>query len=105
MTQQITDELHRIVSVLRDSYHPEKIILYGSQVGGLPHNDSDLDLVIIKTTNRRFYDRIGDVLRLVRPTQAVDILVYTPSEYQRLVKESWFVGEEIDKKGKTLFSA
>lgn len=81
-----------------------KIILFGSTVTGKTDPDSDLDLVVIKETDKRFYDRIGEVLRLVKPRESVDILVYTPKEYARLSAESWFVGEEIARKGKIMYA-
>lgn len=104
MTKQIQEELERIISVLRDTYKPEQIILFGSSVNGTSRTDSDIDLVVIKKTSKRFYDRIGDVLRLVRPREALDVIVYTPEEYARLTQESWFVGEEITKKGRIVYS-
>lgn len=39
------------------SYKPEKIILFGSYVHGKPGEDSDVDLVIIKTTPDPFLER------------------------------------------------
>ncbi|MBI5621066.1 nucleotidyltransferase domain-containing protein [Candidatus Gottesmanbacteria bacterium] len=104
MTDMLNQELHRMVSALQTHYHPIKIILFGSSVTGRTDQNSDLDLVVIKETNTRFYDRIGEVLRIIRPREAVDILVYTPEEYARLTRESWFVGEEIAKKGKVLYA-
>lgn len=104
MTNTLFQELQRIVSILQTEYHPTKIILFGSTASGKTDLDSDLDLVVIKKTDQRFYDRIGDVLRLVKPRESVDILVYTPEEYARLTKESWFVGEEIARKGKVMYA-
>lgn len=104
MTNTLFQELQRIVSVLQTQYHPTKIILFGSTATGRYDPDSDLDLVVIKETDKRFYDRIGDVLRLVKPRESVDILVYTPKEYARLSRKSWFVGEEIAGKGKVMYA-
>lgn len=104
MSPQLQSELDRIINVLKSTYRPEKIILYGSAAAGQTSPDSDLDIVVIKKTPSRFYDRIGEVLRLTRPTQAVDFLVYTPEEYESLKNDSWFVGEEIAKKGKTIYA-
>lgn len=103
MRQILQQELDRIIKVLHHQYKPEKVILYGSVAAGFSGKDSDLDLVIIKKTNQRFYDRIGDVLRLVRPRESLDVLVYTPEEYSRMSRESWFIGEEVSKKGKVVY--
>lgn len=104
MSSQLQSELDRILAVLKARYKPEQIILYGSAATGKADAESDLDLVIIKQTSSRFYDRIGEVLRLTQPSTALDVLVYTPQEYARLQRESWFVGEEIAKKGKILYA-
>ncbi|MBI3577270.1 nucleotidyltransferase domain-containing protein [Candidatus Gottesmanbacteria bacterium] len=103
MTQALQQELNRIITILDQQYKPEKVILYGSVASGYSRGDSDLDLVIIKKTSQRFYDRIGDVLRLVRPRESLDVLVYTPQEYSRMSRESWFIGEEVKKKGKVVY--
>jgi len=102
--RQLSQELKRIVSVLKTGYRPEKIVLYGSLAGGKVNRWSDLDLMIIKNTKKRFYDRIGEVLQLTKPRQPLDVLVYTPEEYQQMKQDSWFVGEEIAKKGKTIYA-
>ena len=93
-----------IVSQLVANYKPEKIILFGSAARGDMGPDSDVDLCVIKDTKRRFYDRISDVQENLRSDKAVDVLVYTPSEFNRLTAESWFVGEEIVKNGKIIYA-
>jgi len=102
--RQLSQELKRIVSVLKANYRPEKIVLYGSLAGGKVNRWSDLDLMVVKKTKKRFYDRIGEVLKLVRPHQPLDVLVYTPEEYRQMKQDSWFVGEEIAKKGRTVYA-
>lgn len=104
ITQNILEqELSRIVDLLVRDYQPQKIILYGSVARGNVGPCSDLDLVIIKTTSQRFYDRIGEVLRLIRPRVSIDVLVYTPQEYEQMSHDNWFIGEEIVKKGRVLY--
>jgi len=102
------DIIQKITSRIVEKYQPEKIILFGSAAAGKMHEDSDLDLVIIKKTNKRFYDRIGEVLHLLwaqRPTPGigVDILVYTPTEFSQMCKDSYFVKDEVATKGKVLY--
>lgn len=64
---------------------------------------SDLDLVIVKQTDLPFLDRIKEVISLLDPQVGVDILVYTPEEFERLVHERIFVRREIADKGKVLY--
>lgn len=98
--------VERIKKRIVDKYRPEKIILFGSAVGGKMHEDSDLDIAIIKDTDKRFYDRIGEVLKILRPITPkppVDIIVYTPREYSRMAQKNYFVRDEIVKKGNILY--
>jgi hypothetical protein len=64
---------------------------------------SDLDLVIIKDTQAPFLDRTRQILALLRPRVGVDILVYTPQEFQQLSQERPFVRQEIIQKGQVIY--
>lgn len=100
----LEDELARIVDVLVREYRPSRIILFGSLAQGTIHEWSDIDLALIKETERRFIDRIGDVLDLVRSPVGLEVVVYTPREMQEMVAQgNYFVVEEILGKGRTLF--
>jgi len=77
-------ELRRVAGILRTGYFPEKLILFGSLAEGRTEENSDIDLLIIKRTNKKFTDRIGDVLRICRPRMATDFIVYTPREFSDL---------------------
>jgi predicted nucleotidyltransferase len=96
-------ELARVVTILTEHYRPHKILLFGSAVGGQTTAWSDLDLVIIKDTEKRFLDRTKEVMQLTQPRVGVDILVYTPEEFTRLSQERYFVRDEIIGKGKVLY--
>jgi predicted nucleotidyltransferase len=96
-------ELERFVTVLTEHYRPHKILLFGSVAGGETTAWSDLDLVIIKDTEKRFLDRTKEVMQLIQPHVGVDILVYTPEEFARLSQERHFVRDAIIGKGKVLY--
>ena len=67
----LKEELTRIVKVLKDRYCPEKIILFGSLAEGKVHEWSDIDLIIIKETDKRPIDRCIEVARLIKPKHSV----------------------------------
>lgn len=96
-------ELARYVQLLREQYAPQRILLFGSLISGEIREWSDIDLVIIKETERKFLDRTREVLQLLRPQVGVDILVYTPDEFDQLVQQRAFVRDEIVGKGKVLY--
>ncbi|NJK38744.1 MAG: nucleotidyltransferase domain-containing protein [Oscillatoriales cyanobacterium RM2_1_1] len=101
--QLLETELHRYVEVLREHYNPESIWVFGSMATGVVHEWSDIDLVIIKKTEKRFLDRSKEVLQLLRSRVGVDVLVYTPSEFAQLRQERVFIRDEIVGKGKVLY--
>ena len=98
-------ELMRVVDVIVRHYHPRKILLFGSLATGDVHEWSDVDIVIVMDTKARLIDRIGEVLSLCRPRVAMDFLVYTPEEFDRLARDEQFVQEEIVERGRVLYAA
>jgi predicted nucleotidyltransferase len=96
-------ELTRWLGLLRRRYDPDRIILFGSLAQGQVWDWSDVDLVIDKQTALPFLDRIDEVLRLLEPRVGLDVLVYTPEEFDRLSRQRPFFREEILAKGKTLY--
>ncbi|MBC7333038.1 MAG: nucleotidyltransferase domain-containing protein [Actinobacteria bacterium] len=95
--------LDKIVEDLKRKYNPEKIILFGSFASGRVKEYSDLDLLIVKNTNKRFWDRIKEVVKLCDYDVGVDFLVYTPEEYEGELRNNIFFREEIVKKGKVIY--
>lgn len=95
----------KIVQVLNQlkKYSPEKVILFGSQAKNAGDSYSDIDLIIIKKTRKLFLDRIKDVLKIIKPNFAIDILVYTPGEFQKMVSEGNPFLEHVLKEGKVIY--
>lgn len=77
-------ELNKIIHSLIE-YDPIKVILFGSFARGDYHAGSDVDLIIVKETEKRFTDRIGDVLELCNTDLVVEPLVYTPAEIATMI--------------------
>lgn len=69
---------------LKRKYDAEKLILFGSYARGDINDGSDIDIVLIKKTNKRFTDRIGDVLKMYKGNISLEPLVYTPEEFKRM---------------------
>jgi len=95
----------KIVRVLNqlEEYNPEKVILFGSQAKNSSDSYSDIDLIIIKNTRKLFLDRIKDVLGIIKPNFAIDILVYTPGEFQKMISEGNPFLEHVLKEGKVIY--
>lgn len=102
--KKLKKELQRIIETLRSEYRPEKIILFGSLVSGQTNSWSDIDLVIIKSTEKRFLERLKEVALLTQPRVGVDFFVYTPQEFREMTKEEGvFQRSEMFQKGKVLY--
>jgi len=57
--------INRVVATLREKYKPDKIILFSSCSRGDFHQDSDVDLLIVKETSKRPLERMREVYELV----------------------------------------
>jgi predicted nucleotidyltransferase len=100
----LNKETERIVEILIREYSPEKIILFGSLATGNLHEWSDIDLVIIKKTDKRFIDRLHEVRLMTSPVEGVDFIVYTPEEIDRMQEEKRrFLIKEILAKGEVIY--
>src|SRR5207244_6161550 len=75
------------MEILIREHEPEKLILFGSAAQGEIHEWSDLDLVVIKRTDKPLLERIEEVLRLVRPKVGMDVLVYIPEAMEDLIAD------------------
>lgn len=88
--------LGEIVAVLKP-YDPQRIILFGSRARGEADEQSDYDIVLIKRTERPFVERLRDMVPyLVQLRRPVDILVYTPEEFEQMSETGlgWIVRQE-----------
>lgn len=100
---ELETELKRIVKTLLVEYSPEALILFGSLIGEKVGENSDIDLVIIKQTDKRFTERIGEVIEICKPKMAADFIVYTPEEFLTLKEREDFIKKEVIEKGKLIY--
>lgn len=106
-TVEVNSIIKKIIDTLVKKYHPVKIVLFGSYAYGIPDEDSDFDLLIIKDTDKkRRVDRFVEVKRLIFDPEIkipVSPIVLTNDEVkERLNMEDDFL-EEILTKGKVLY--
>lgn len=105
--EKVNKIIAEVVDKLKAEYQPEKIILYGSYAYGQPNEDSDIDLFIIKDTNKRRVDRFVEVSEITyNPKRPISIqpVIYTPKEVEeRLSIRDGFI-EEILAKGEVLYA-
>ncbi len=92
----------KVVKKIISAYKPEKIILFGYYAYGNPHDDSDIDLVIIKDTNQTSMQRWLTINEILKDYQDISIspFIYTPKEFQHRLELRDFFILNILKKGK-----
>ncbi|MBM3699467.1 MAG: nucleotidyltransferase domain-containing protein [Actinobacteria bacterium] len=100
----LKENLERIILDLKEKYNPNKVILFGSYASGKIKNFSDLDLLIIKDTKSKFFDRLREVTKICNYDIGVDFLIYTPEEYEDQLNNNLFFKEEVVSKGKVIYA-
>ena len=84
-----------------------KAILFGSYARGDADEYSDIDLIIIAESKRPFVERFKDFSDLwnVSPVKAIDVLVYTPQEFQEMYEhQNPFIVRAVEE-GKVIYEA
>ena len=81
----------------------KKAFLFGSYAIGKETRKSDLDLMIIMDTNKRFFERYDqfDEIYSTFKGYAVDILIYTPEELEKISHRHFI--KDILCKGKIIY--
>jgi uncharacterized protein len=96
--------IRRFARRIAERFKPDKIILFGSYAYGKPHKESDVDLLVIMRTRNAIDQSIRISLAFERPF-SFDLIVRTPWQIERGLKdENWFLREIIEK-GKILYEA
>ncbi len=88
----------RLLPVLK-KHGAAKAIVFGSVARGEPSPRSDVDLIVIKETDKRFLDRYDGVfaeLSQALDGPALDLLVYTPAELERM-RERRFISQALEE--------
>jgi predicted nucleotidyltransferase len=100
--------IQRLADRIRETYRPERIVLFGSHAHGTVGEESDIDLLIVKETDKPFHKRWAEVAALIEPlAKGLDVspFVMTPAEVEeRLRRGDQFV-RDILTKGHVLYAA
>jgi predicted nucleotidyltransferase len=81
----------------------ERVVLFGSLARGEPGLASDLDLLVVWDTSLDFLERTVALYRRLGPRVAVDLLVYTPKEMEKMSQQP-FIRQALDE-GRVLYAA
>ena len=96
--------IRRFARRIAKRFQPDKIILFGSYAYGKPHEESDVDLLVIMPT-RNAIDQSIRISLAFEQLFSLDVIVRTPRQIERGLKDdNWFLHEVIEK-GKVLYEA
>jgi predicted nucleotidyltransferase len=96
--------IRRFARRIAERFQPDKIILFGSYAYGKPDAESDVDLLVIMRTKNAIDQSIRISLAFER-LFSFDLIVRTPWQIERGLKDDdWFLREIIEK-GKVLYEA
>ena len=94
--------IRRFARQIAERFQPDKIILFGSYAYGTPHIESDVDLLVIMKASNVVNQAIRICLALEHPF-SLDLIVRTPRQIERGLKDdNWFL-REIVTSGKVLY--
>jgi predicted nucleotidyltransferase len=99
--------IRRFARQIADRFQPEKIVLFGSYAYGTPHEESDVDLLVIMPTRNPIALSVRIDLAFER-SFSLDLIVRTPKQIEFGLKDpddrDWFLWEVMTK-GKALYKA
>ncbi|MBI5563226.1 MAG: nucleotidyltransferase domain-containing protein [Deltaproteobacteria bacterium] len=96
--------IYEAAKQLAEKFHPEKIILFGSQARGTAYDRSDVDLLIItaiKGSRRRMMVEMDRAIQGV--DAAFDIVILTADEFEEERRIPGTIGRYVSQEGKTLY--
>lgn len=97
------EEIKKAIVSSYKKINPEKIILFGSWGRDEADQYSDLDIVVIYETKKRFLDRLEELYLMWDIPVSFDILAYTPEEFDRMLKEKNPFIDKINREGEIVY--
>jgi uncharacterized protein len=95
-------EIRRFALRVGKRFRPDKIILFGSHAYGNPHEDSDVDILVVMPA-RNQHDQSVRIRREIPAPFPMDLLVRTPKNLGWRLAEGELFHTEIVTKGIVLY--
>src|SRR5262245_56225170 len=94
--------IRRFTGQVAETFQPDKIILFGSYAYGTPHEDSDVDILVIMPA-RNEIDMAVRIDCAIDAPFPLDLIVRTPKNMAWRLAEGDSFLREITSKGKVLY--
>jgi predicted nucleotidyltransferase len=96
--------IRRFAREVAERFRPDKIILFGSYAYGTPHEDSDVDLLVVMPARNEF-DQVFKIRCEVPTRFPMDLIVLKPRNVKWRLEERESFVTEIMTKGKILYKS
>ena len=97
------EELKKAIVSSYKKINPVKIILFGSWCRDKEDKYSDVDIIVIYETKKRFLDRLKELYLMWDIPIAFDILAYTSEEFEKMLKEKNPFINKINREGEVIY--
>jgi uncharacterized protein len=94
--------VRRFARAVARKFHPEKIILFGSHAYGKPHDDSDVDILVVMAA-RNELDQAAKIRLAIWAPFPMDLIVRTPEDLRWRLEAGDSFMREIVALGKVLY--
>ncbi len=94
--------IRRYARAIAEEFQPDRIILFGSYAYGTPHEDSDVDLLVVMPARNQHSQAVRILWRLAAPFP-LDLIVRTPKEMAWRLEEGESFTTTIVSQGKVLY--
>jgi len=99
------DDIKRTARQLGEAAHAERVILFGSYARGEAGANSDVDLLIVAESDQPRFKRSRVLYQTLRPYPfAMDLLVYTPQEFEQARRMPLSFVSTVLREGKTVYA-
>ncbi|MFH1876357.1 MAG: nucleotidyltransferase domain-containing protein [Candidatus Omnitrophota bacterium] len=96
------DAITNYAKKIKQRFHPEEIILFGSYAVRRASKDSDVDLLVIMETKRRPVEQAVLIRKELPSPFPLDLMVRKPKDIKERIKEGDFFLKAILETGKRL---
>ena len=105
LAQSTPRKIRTIAETIGRTFHPEKVVLFGSHAYGRPHRDSDVDLFIIMETKLRPVEQAVAIRQALDCPFPLDLLVRTPEQIKERLRLGDYFMSDILRRGVVLYEA
>jgi predicted nucleotidyltransferase len=98
----LEEELERVVSQI-SLLAPEKIVLFKDLVRGKMSKNSEIALLVVGESRKKFWERAQELIENLQPKKAITLLYLTPQEFKALSDSGNSDFHQILNEGKVIY--